>query len=232
MRRRRCSSSSPGVGEEDATVYRSGMDWMTITMAIMALMVFVVLPFINPPARTQTPEQKVFYASLEWDVCLPAYNEDFKSGAGAADVDFYAKLIRPGEGPDVIGFSSPDRKSKYFTLNKDDLGGSYGDQTDSDEEIIISRGSVLYDGNYTVNAHLFGDKGDIRKKGGEPICARVIVVVYKGLPEEQVVCDNVIELHGGQKEQTGCRFRVINGEVEILPNIFSPVRGAARSGPP
>lgn len=210
----RSNTGPPYVEEEDNSFV--SMSDIALILFISAIVSFAIIyPFINPEAVTKIPQKKVFYETVTWNSCIPEDETTYEdiSGQSRADIDSWTQLTTTDDSgrviKDVIGYKVPDRKSKFFILNTDDVGGPHT-YDDTDLEIITSRLGVLQDGNYLVNVHLFGDNGDFQKY--DRICADVRVSINLGEPHEKLVCDTTVEFTDNKQQKTACQFDVRAGD--------------------
>ena len=194
-----------------------------LTFIFVALLVIALL-IINPVAVTQVPEFEALQVTTEWDSCLEG---DREPGLSRADVDTWIMGTFYGANgqktTDILGYSTRDRKTKYFILDQDDKGyrppypnSPLKEEEQLNKEVIKSAKSTLTDGYYDINLHLFADKGELRTLSS--ICVDVTVVVFKGdKSREKVVCQFTAEknnpaiLFNNRQERTVCQFEIRNG---------------------
>tara|TARA_R110000868_G_scaffold189695_2_gene433065 strand:+ start:109443 stop:110183 length:741 start_codon:yes stop_codon:yes gene_type:complete len=197
-----------------------GIAFIFIVAAVLLLII------VSTKAITKVPEYDALKVTVVWDTCLKG---DRIPGYSKADVDTYimGKFNTPnGEITDILGFNTPDRKTRYFVLDRDDkgysgtepvIGNSDGkEMAETNKEIITSALNHLTDGWYYINLHLYADKKELVTAG--KICADVQVTVFKGLRgKERLVCnleaahDSAAQLtHKGQ-EITVCQFQIQHG---------------------
>jgi hypothetical protein len=123
--------------EDDATVFR---DVLMLTLLGFVTIVVLLLPHLNPPQATAS-------AKPPGNVVVEARWAD----GLRSDIDLWVQ----GPGDQPVGYS---RKSgAVFDLLRDDLGVSR-DLTDLNYEFAFSRGAPA--GEYAVNLHLYGTKGE------------------------------------------------------------------------
>lgn len=214
--------------------------WGLLSLILASLVVLILL--VNPKAVTQVPNYEALKVTITWDTCLLGNR---KPGESRADIDTWIlgefRDSRGQEIRDILGYSTPDRKTKYFILDQDDKG--YRPPINPDDivknedqlnrEVIKSAKQTLSDGFYHINLYLFSDKGEISKQG--EICANVQVVIFQGSKgKEKLVCDlkaknrTAAKLTENRQELTVCQFEIRNGAYVIgseLNTVQNPFIG-------
>lgn len=192
-----------------------------IFMAITALLLII----ISTKTITKIPEYEALKATVTWDTCLKG---ERSPGESRADVDTWIMLnTTNNQGSstrDILGYSTPDRKTRYFILDQDDKGFSgykgksnQSKQPELNKEVIKATTQELVDGKYFINLHLYNHKGELDKMGA--ICSNVQVVIFKGLKgKELIVCDlkasnkTEAKLIKHRQELSVCQFEIRNGQ--------------------
>lgn len=191
--------------ESGATVFR---DVIMLALAGFVTLVLLLLPHLNPRAKTQDAIRS------PGNVIVEARWPDEMD----ADVDLWVQA--PGDVP--VGYSN--KGGAVFNLLRDDLGHT-ADLTGLNYEFSYSRG--VPSGEYTVNVHLYRN----HESGPVPVS---IVVSEKGSVNEsakQLLASKVILEHEGQ-ELTVFRFRLddkgrlVRGSVHDLPKPLRTVQVA------
>jgi hypothetical protein len=188
--------------ESGATVFR---DVIMLALAGFVTLVLLLLPHLNPRAKTQDAIRSPGNVIIE-----ARWPDEMDS-----DVDLWVQA--PGDVP--VGYSN--KGGAVFNLLRDDLGHT-ADLTGLNYEFSYSRGIPA--GEYTVNVHLYRN----HETSTVPVS---IVVSVKGSVNEsakQLLATKVILEHEGQ-ELTAFRFRLddkgrlVSGSVHDLPK---PLRTA------
>ena len=210
----------------------------------------ILLLIINPDAETRVPEYEALQVTVTWDTCI---DSDRSPGESKADVDAWIlgefQTPNGNEIRDILGYSTPDRKTPYFILDQDDKGYSRNPNAPQkaeelqNREVIKSNKQTLTDGYYHINLHMFADKGEFSKK--DEVCVDVQVVVFKGsAANERIVCDlkasanTAAKLTENRQELSVCQFEVRRGkfvegsQLDLIQNPFISSRKSALRRPP
>ncbi len=191
--------------ESGATVFR---DVIMLALAGFVTLVLLLLPHLNPRAKTQDAIRS------PGNVIIEARWPDEMD----ADVDLWVQA--PGDVP--VGYSN--KGGAVFNLLRDDLGHT-ADMTGLNYEFSYSRGVPA--GEYAVNVHLYRN----HETGTIPVS---IVVSVKGSVNEsakQLLATKVTLEREGQ-ELTAFRFRLddkgrlVSGSVHDLPKSLRTAQAA------
>ena len=162
-----------------------------VSMGFM-LLVFMMVPFLNPIAKTGKIDPPIaMMIEAIWNV-----EKD-------TDIDLYVK------GPDGAIVYYGNKSNGYITLKKDDLGHSTDKVVIDGRTVTIPRNyeittlTALPDGWYTINAHLFTGKE-------ETATVRVTDIM-----QFRVVYEGSFTIRARQ-EKTFISFRVKDGKVVEL----------------
>ncbi len=195
--------------ESGATVFR---DVIMLALAGFVMLVLLLLPHLNPRARTddaaRSPGNVIIEARWPDDV--------------NADVDLWVQA--PGDVP--VGYSNA--AGTVFNLLRDDLGNA-ADLTGLNYEFSYSRGIPA--GEYTVNVHLY------RNHERRSVPVTVVVSVKGGVNDsaKQILTAKLVLARDGE-EQTVFRFRLDEhgrlerGSVHDLPKPLRSARGLPPPG--
>jgi hypothetical protein len=191
--------------ESGATVFR---DVIMLALAGFVTLVLLLLPHLNPRAKTQDAIRS------PGNVIVEARWPDEMD----ADVDLWVQA--PGDVP--VGYSN--KGGAVFNLLRDDLGHT-ADLTGLNYEFSYSRG--VPSGEYTVNVHLY------RNHETNPVPVSIVVSAKGSVNEsaKQLLASKVILQHEGQ-ELTVFRFRLddkgrlVRGSVHDLPKPLRTVQVA------
>lgn len=187
-----------GRSEDDAST--TFLDLVFNMMAIFLVVVVLMLPFINDPAKKAEGE-----IATPGDVLIEA---SWPDGVDA-DVDLWVRAA--GEKP--VGYSN--RASKTFNLLRDDLG-NLQDPTKINHEFVFSRG--MPQGEVVVNLHGY-------RFSVSPVIVQVTVTVkYEG--RVTALVSKSVELHQGQ-EATAFRFSLKDGQAIDVHDTFMPLRSGS-----
>ena len=210
----------------------------------------ILLLIINPDAATKVPEYEALQVTVTWDSCI---DSERSAGESKADVDVWIlgefQTIDGKEVRDILGYSTPDRKTPYFILDQDDKGYSrHRDASQKPEElqnreVIKSNKQTLTDGYYHINLHMFANKGEFKKK--DKVCVNVQVVVFKGsASKERIICDlkastnTAAKLTEPRQELSVCQFEIRRGEfvegsqLDLIQNPFISSQKSTLRRPP
>jgi hypothetical protein len=190
--------------ESGATVFR---DVIMLALAGFVMLVLLLLPHLNPRARTEDAARSPGNVIIE-----ARWPDDIN-----ADVDLWVQA--PSDVP--VGYSNA--AGTVFNLLRDDLGTA-GDLTGLNYEFSYSRGVPA--GEYTVNVHLYRNH-DIRS-----VPVTVVVSTKGGVNDsaKQILTSKVVLARDGE-ERTVFRFKLderahlISGSVHDLPKPLRSARG-------
>jgi hypothetical protein len=193
--------------EAGATVFR---DVIMLALAGFVMLVLLLLPHLNPRAKTNDASRS------PGNVIIEARWPDNAD----ADVDLWVQA--PGDVP--VGYSNPS--GAVFNLLRDDLGKAQ-DLTGLNYEFSYSRGVPA--GEYTVNVHLY------RNREIYTIPVTVVVSVKGGTNDsaKQILTSKVALAREGE-ELTVFRFRLDehgNLEAGSVNDLPKPLRSARVTGP-
>ena len=185
------------------TVFR---DVIMLTLAGFIVIVLLLLPHINPVAKTDETAEPTGNVVIEmhWP------NE--------MDVDVDLWIEAPGDAP--VGYSN--QGGLIFNLLRDDLG-QLADPMEINYETAYSRGVPA--GEYTINVHLYRNRA-----AAYPVPVRVVAKVKKpdGGPTLRIAHADVSLGHEGE-EITAIRFE-LDAEGALVPgsvhDLHRPLRGA------
>jgi len=190
--------------EAGATVFR---DVIMLALAGFVMLVLLLLPHLNPRAKTNDA------ARTPGNVIIEARWPDEAN----ADVDLWVQA--PGDVP--VGYSNA--AGAVFNLLRDDLG-HMSDLTGLNYEFSYSRGVPA--GEYTVNAHLY------RNHEAYKIPVTIVVSVKGGNNESaKQILTSKVELVREGEERTVLRFKLddhghlVRGSVHDLPKPLRSARG-------
>ena len=197
-----------GEGENNSgTVFR---DTIMLALAGFVSLVVLLLPFINPPAETESTK-----SDPPGNVIIEVFWPEDRD----VDLDLWVKA------PDDIPVGYSNRGGLFFNLLRDDLG-VYKDPTPINYEVAYSRG--INPGEHIVNLHLYRE--DI--SAFNPFEAKVVVTVVnpttkvrQQLLESSVLLDEIV------KELTIFRFELdedVNLNKESLNNKFVQLRSGSK----
>ena len=142
-----------GEGDDNSgTVFR---DTIMLALAGFVSLVVLLLPFINPPAETESTK-----SDPPGNVIIEVFWPEDRD----VDVDLWVKS------PDDAAVGYSNMAGYYFNLLRDDRGTQF-DTTPINYEISYSRGIAA--GEYQANLHLYATDG------GPPINAKVIISVVE-----------------------------------------------------
>ncbi len=191
--------------DQSDTVFR---DLIMLTLSGFVVIVFLLLPHINPKAEQTTAE-----VDSPGNLIVEARWPD--------DVDADVDLWVQGPEDRPVGYSN--QSAGLFNLLRDDLG-TVNDMTKLNYEVAYSRGAPA--GEYFVNLHLYSNRA---RHYPVPV---IVTVSLKGKPTESAkrLLNREIELTARGKETTVYRFKV--GEdsrlvKDSVHDIFKPLRSVA-----
>jgi len=191
--------------DQSDTVFR---DLIMLTLSGFVVIVFLLLPHINPKAEQTTAE-----VDSPGNLIVEARWPD--------DVDADVDLWVQGPEDRPVGYSN--QSASLFNLLRDDLG-TVNDMTKLNYEVAYSRGAPA--GEYAVNLHLYSNRA---RKYPIPV---IVTVSLKGKPSESAkrLLNREIELKSRGKETTVYRFKVgddrrlVKGSVH---DLHKPLRSAS-----
>lgn len=170
---------------------QSFVDLLFIISLGFLLLLFVMLPFLNPTAKSGAVDPPVMLmVELTWD------DESNK------DMDLYTK------GPDGAVVNYGNKENGYITLSRDDLGTSNDKFTINGETILVRRNyeiitlTAMPEGSYVINVHYFSFSGP----------TETVKVRVTNLSNFGVVYDGDIVLVP-RKEVTALVFKVVNKKI-------------------
>ena len=176
---------------QSGTVFR---DVIMLALAGFVSLVILLIPFINPPAKTESTTSEP-PGNVIVEVFWPKDRD--------VDVDLWVKA--PSDA--AVGYSNMN--GYYFNLLRDDRGNLF-DRTPINYEISYTRGIAA--GNYQANIHLY------QTDGGAPIEVKIIVSVVE--PEQRartaIIKKDVILKKFGQ-EITVARWTLAS-DGKLAPN--------------
>jgi hypothetical protein len=189
--------------ESGATVFR---DVIMLALAGFVTLVLLLLPHLNPRAKTQDAIRSPGNVIVE-----ARWPDEMDS-----DVDLWVQA--PGDVP--VGYSN--KGGAVFNLLRDDLGHT-ADLTGLNYEFSYSRGVPA--GEYTVNVHLY------RNHETNPVPVSIVVSAKGSVNEsaKQLLATKVVLEHEGE-ELTAFRFRLddkgrlVSGSVHDLPKSLRTAR--------
>ncbi len=171
------------------------------------MMVYMMLPHLNPPANQMQAEPPGNVAVfIEWE-------------PGPHDVDLW--VTGPGE-PKPVGYSN--KSGRLWNLLRDDLGTS-NDRTPSNHETSYTRG--IEPGEYIINVHCFNCRSLPMRVDVEISVKRENTVGMKGIDINIIAITHVI-LKWNKQEKTAIRFR-LDSEGDLVPdsvtNVYHKMKG-------
>jgi len=167
--------------EADATVFR---DVLMLTLLGFVTIVVLMLPHLNPPeARADAKPAGNLVVEARWP------------DGSRSDVDLWVQ--GPGDRP--VGYSR--KNGNLFDLLRDDLGANR-DLTDLNYEFAFTRGAPA--GEYTVNLHLYGLRGEV-----PPVPVDVVISLRDPVSGKlsEIAARKVVLTREGE-EVTVLRFRL------------------------
>lgn len=183
--------------DDSETVFR---DVITLLMAGFMVIVFILLPHINPPTKTETTDKNPGNIMIEI-----RWPDDID-----VDVDLWVKS--PGDSP--VGYKR--KNGKVFDLLRDDLGRSV-DITRLNYEFAYSRGAPA--GEYVVNVHMYNNKNHL-----QPVDIAVAVSISdQSTKKITKILNKPVTLSKQGEELTVARFSLddksmlIHGSINDLP---------------
>ena len=172
----------------------SFVDLLFIISLGFLLLLFIILPFLNPITKHGTVDPPVhMMVEMSWD-----NNSD-------RDIDMHM------QGPAELPVNFLHKDNGYMTLKKDDLGTRNDAYTINGEVIVVKQNyeiitmSALPDGWYAVNVHYYSSLGEPLE-----VCIRVT-----NLARFAVAFEGCITVTPRQ-EKTVVSFRVIDNKVVEL----------------
>jgi hypothetical protein len=226
MKRYSKQRHGPADGDQSQQI-SNDLAWGLLSLILASLVVLILV--VNPKAVTQVPDYEALKITTTWDTCLSGSR---KPGQSKSDVDTWIlgefEDSHGREIRDILGYSTRDRKTKYFILDQDDKGYFAPNNADYlvkkedqlNREVIKSAKYTLTDGLYHVNLHMFSDKGELAQQ--KEVCVDVQVVIFQGLKgKEKMVCDlkakhrTPAKLTKNKQELTVCQFEIRNGDYVI-----------------
>ncbi len=188
------------------------LDMMFMVALTFLLLVIMMVPFLNPIAKTGVVDPPV---SLMVEATWPVDSD--------TDVDLYVK------GPDGNVVYYGHKSNGYVTLKKDDLGFSTDKMVIDGEIMTIPRNyeittlTTLPDGWYIVNVHLFKGIGEEQ----ETATIRITNIL-----EYDIVFEGSVSITKRQ-EITVVSFRVVDGRVvELDQEVQHKLRRYSSQGTP
>lgn len=184
---------------------RLGMDLMMVLFLAMGAVLYLVLPLINIPeedVNVAPPPQGNLMVEMYWPDEMDT------------DVDLWVQA--PHDVP--VGYSN--KGGIVANLLRDDLG-QLADVSKRNMEITYTRG--IPDGEYIVNAHLFG-----LKTGKLPVPVRIVIAskADDDAPYTQLFAVTGDLIFAGQ-EKTMARFKMKEGR--LVGGSFSTVSKRIRA---
>lgn len=184
----------------------SFIDLLFIISLGFLLLLFVMLPFLNPIAKQGTIDPPVqLMVEMRWD------------DESKADIDLWIV------GPTGRSVGYMYKSNGYLTLKRDDLGQINDRYTINGEDVVVKRNyevataTVMPDGWYTINIHYFG---------GDTLPTEVFVKVTN-LAHFKVAYDGSATITLRQ-EHTLVSFRVEDGYiVELDTTVQRKLRAGA-----
>lgn len=190
------------------SIRRLGMDLFLMLFLSVAVILWLVIPFINDPVQKDQEVPEVtgaLFLELSWP-------------PGDCDVDLW---VWDSNSKTSVGYSN--KVSPVFNLLKDDLGKN-GDPLGPaiNRENVISR--KLIDGEYIFNAHLFGIKSC---KAPIPVTLTVRAQEGPGQPfRDFFTIRDVLEFP--KEEKTLVAFTLYEGKV--VPGSRNNLQRSIRQG--
>ena len=192
---------------QSGTVFR---DTIMLALAGFVSLVVLLLPFINPPAETE---------STKSDTPGIVIIEVFWTEDRDVDVDLWVQA------PEDIPVGYSNRGGLFFNLLRDDLG-IYKDPTPINYEVAYSRG--INPGEHIVNLHLYRE--DLA--AFQPFEAQVVVtVVNPDTKIRQQILESKVLLDEIGKELTIFRFELDetgNLNKNTINNEFVQLRSGSK----
>ena len=168
--------------DQSGTVFR---DVIMLALAGFVSLVILLIPFINPPAKTESTTSEP-PGNVIVEVFWPEDRD--------VDVDLWVKA------PEDIPVGYSNRGGLFFNLLRDDLG-IHKDPTPINYEVAYSRG--INPGEHIVNLHLYREDGVLF----EPFTAKVVVsVVNPETNERRQILESDVLLDEIGEESTVFRF--------------------------
>ena len=192
---------------QSGTVFR---DVIMLALAGFVSLVILLIPFINPPAKTESTTSEP-PGNVIVEVFWPKDRD--------VDVDLWVKA------PEDIPVGYSNRGGLFFNLLRDDLG-IYKDPTPINYEVSYSRG--INPGEHIVNLHLYREDGT----SFQPFDVKVVVTVVD--PETKIrrqILESSVLLDEIGKESTVFRFSLDkNGNLDEknISNEFVQLRSGSK----
>lgn len=169
----------------------SFVDLLFIISLGFLLLMFVMLPFLNPVAKNGAVDPPVMLmVELTW-------GDD-----SSADIDLHVK------GPDGVVVNFRNKENGYITLSRDDLGWMSDRFMVNGKETLVRRNyeittlTAMPDGSYVMNVHYYSNKGP----------QEVVKVRVTNLANFGIVYDGNIVLVPNQ-EATAVVFKAVGTKV-------------------
>ncbi|MBF87249.1 MAG: hypothetical protein CMJ14_04525 [Pelagibacterales bacterium] len=197
-----------GAGDgQSGTVFR---DTIMLALAGFVSLVVLLLPFINPPAETESTK-----SDPPGNVIIEVFWPEDRD----VDVDLWVQA------PEDIPVGYSNRGGLFFNLLRDDLG-IYKDPTPINYEVAYSRG--INPGEHIVNLHLYRE--DLA--AFQPFEAQVVVtVVNPDTKIRQQILESKVLLDEIGKELTIFRFELDetgNLNKNTINNEFVQLRSGSK----
>ena len=197
-----------GAGDgQSGTVFR---DTIMLALAGFLSLVVLLLPFINPPAETESTK-----SDPPGNVIIEVFWPEDRD----VDVDLWVQA------PEDIPVGYSNRGGLFFNLLRDDLG-IYKDPTPINYEVAYSRG--INPGEHIVNLHLYRE--DLA--AFQPFEAQVVVtVVNPDTKIRQQILESKVLLDEIGKELTIFRFELDetgNLNKNTINNEFVQLRSGSK----
>lgn len=192
---------------QSGTVFR---DTIMLALAGFVSLVVLLLPFINPPAETESTK-----SNPPGNVIIEVFWPEDRD----VDVDLWVQA------PEDIPVGYSNRGGLFFNLLRDDLG-IYKDPTPINYEVAYSRG--INPGEHIVNLHLYRE--DLA--AFQPFEAQVVVtVVNPDTKIRQQILESKVLLDEIGKELTIFRFELDetgNLNKNTINNEFVQLRSGSK----
>lgn len=192
---------------QSGTVFR---DTIMLALAGFVSLVVLLLPFINPPAETESTK-----SDPPGNVIIEVFWPEDRD----VDVDLWVQA------PEDIPVGYSNRGGLFFNLLRDDLG-IYKDPTPINYEVAYSRG--INPGEHIVNLHLYRE--DLA--AFQPFEAQVVVtVVNPDTKIRQQILESKVLLDEIGKELTIFRFELDetgNLNKNTINNEFVQLRSGSK----
>ena len=192
---------------QSGTVFR---DVIMLALAGFVSLVILLIPFINPPAKTEATTSEP-PGNVIVEVFWPKDRD--------VDVDLWVKA------PEDIPVGYSNRGGLFFNLLRDDLG-IHKDPTPINYEVAYSRG--INPGEHIVNLHLYREDGALF----EPFTAKVVVsVVNPETNKRRQILESDVLLDELGEESTVFRFTLDkqgNLNAKNINNEFVQLRSGSK----